>query len=288
MLEGIAQPAWNQVCGQLFDCGPAFGMDIRQDPRRQLAWLRQVCPNYLLSMPTNLEHLAGLVQESGQPLADLHVIQAIGEPVSPETRRHIESGFGVPVKNLYSTTESGYIASACPLGHGLHVHSENVLAEVLDAENRPCLPGQTGRLVFTTLRNFLTPFVRYDIMDDVTLAPGPCPCGRGLPLWTHVEGRRYPSFHLVDGRRKASMGIVLWLRQAGGCHQFQIIQRAADHIVLRVVPDQTWQPDHAERLRQAVWQEMEAPIRVDVEEKEFLERSPGGKVSLVVQEMPEP
>jgi phenylacetate-CoA ligase len=284
-LEGRSLPAWTRLTELLLENGPSYGMDIRQDPRRQLQWLRQIQPHYLLSLPSNLDFLASLLEESGQRLPELLAIQAMGEPLPQAIRQHIESAFGVPVKNLYSTSEAGYMASPCPQRHGLHVHAENVIAEVLDADNRPCLPGQTGRLVFTALHNFLTPFIRYDILDDVTLAPGPCPCGRGLPLWTNVDGRRHPLLFLPDGRRKSSMGITLGIRKVGGCRQFQIIQRAVDHVVLRVVPDRTWQTEHPQQMRQVVQEEFEHPIRVDVEEKDYLERPPGGKLRVVVIEI---
>ena len=146
-----------------------------------------------------------------------------------------------------------------------------MIVEVLDAEDRPCRPGETGRLVFTTLHNFLTPFIRYDILDDVTLAAGPCACGRGLPLWTSVEGRRHASLHLPDGRRKSSMGITLGVRKVGGCRQFQIVQRATDHVVIRVVPTARGMPI-GRRYQGSGPAEFGSPIRVDVEEKAFLER----------------
>jgi phenylacetate-CoA ligase len=284
-LAGFSVPHWTPFCALLLETGPLYGMDIRQDPRRQLAWLRQVNPDYLLSLPSNLSFLAGLVEDSGERLAKLRVIQAIGEPLTELVRQRIESGFAVPVKNLYSTTETGYIASPCPLGHGLHVHAENVLAEVVDADDRPCAPGQSGRLVVTSLNNFITPFLRYDILDDVTLAAGSCPCGRGLPLWTHVEGRQVPLLYLPENRRKSALSLILGIRKAGGFHQFQFIQRAPDHAVVRVVPDRTWTAEHPERLRQAVQEEFEWPIPVTIEEKEFLERPAGGKLKLVVVEV---
>jgi phenylacetate-CoA ligase len=287
-LAGGAAPSWRKFFARLFENGPAFGMDVRQDPRRQLEWLRAVRANYLVSMPTNLEFLANLVRDSGEPLGGLEIIQAVGESLSDAARQRIESGFGVSVKNLYSTTECGYIASSCPSGHGLHVHAESVLAEVLDDNDQPCAPGQTGRLVFTALHSFFVPFVRYEILDDVTLAPGPCPCGRGLPLWTQVEGRQHATLHLSDGGRKSSIGITLGLRQVGGVHQFQIVQRAVEHVVLRVVPDKSWTPQHAERMRECVQFEFGSPIRVDVEEHKFLERPAGGKLKIVVVELDKP
>jgi phenylacetate-CoA ligase len=283
-LEG--QPTqWNVSLDPLIEMGPAFVMDIRQDPRLQLQWLRRVRPNCILSTPSNLELLASLLRDSGQRLPDLQVVQTMGEPLWDTSRQQIEDGFGVPTKNVYSTTEAGYMASPCPMGHGLHVHGENVIVEVLDSNDQPCQPGETGRLVFTTLHNFLAPFVRYDILDDVTLAPGPCPCGRGLPLWTQVEGRQHPMFYLSDRRRRSSMGITMRVRKIGGARQFQIIQRAPGHVVIRVVPDQTWTPDHAQRMRAVVHDELDAATRVDIEQKAFLERSPGGKLKIVTLDM---
>jgi phenylacetate-CoA ligase len=139
--------------------------------------------------------------------------------------------------------------------------------------------------VFTTLHNFLAPFVRYDILDEVTLGPGPCPCGRGLPLWTHVEGRQLPFLYLPNGHRKASIGLVMLIRKAGGTRQFQFIQRAVDHIVVRVVPDPTWAPDNSSRIQQVVRDEFAADIRVDIEEHPYLERPAGGKLKIFIQEV---
>jgi len=286
-LAGGVSPYWSKVCGSLLDSGPSHAMDIRQDPRRQLEWLRQVQPEYLISLASNLEYLAGMVEESGQQLTNLKAIQNVGESLTASARSRIESVFGVPVHDLYSTTEGGYMSSPCPSGAGFHVHAENILSEVLDSEDRPCLPGQTGRLVFTSLHSFLCPFIRYDILDEVTLGAGPCPCGRGLPLWTAVEGRRHPLFHLPDGSRKSSMGITLRIRQVGGVHQFQIIQKTTDLVRLRVVPSRAWNPASAGRMRHVVQDELGLSVRVEVEENKWLERPGGGKLRIVINEIEE-
>jgi hypothetical protein len=56
----------------------------------------------------------------------------------------------------------------------------------------------------------------HEILDDVTLAAGPCPCGRGLPLLTRIDGRRHPLLHLPGGARKAISGLYLEIRKVGG------------------------------------------------------------------------
>jgi phenylacetate-CoA ligase len=286
LLAGVSRPYRNKILRGLCESGPLFAMDIRQDPRRQLAWLREVRPHYLISPASNLEFLAGLVAESGHPLENLCAVQIYGEAMSPRTRARIEAGLGVPVKNLYSSTEAGYMASGCPQGDGLHQHAENFIAEVLDPENRPCQPGQTGRLVITTLHNYLGPFIRYDIGDDVTLGDGPCPCGRGLPLWKHVDGGKWrPLLRLPDGRRKSSMGLVSEVHGLEGIHQFQIVQPAIDRIIVRIAPAQGWGPDSATRLAAIVRAHTEGLLDVEVEERAYLERPAGGKFRPVLVEV---
>jgi phenylacetate-CoA ligase len=43
-------------------------------------------------------------------------------------------------------------------------------------------------VVVTTLHNFATPLIRYDIGDYAAIGE-PCTCGRGLPVLTRILGR---------------------------------------------------------------------------------------------------
>jgi phenylacetate-CoA ligase len=284
-LEGTVQPSWHPELAALMEMGPACALDIQQEPRRQLQWLRQVEPDYLLSYPSNLEFLAGLVRQEGQQLPSLRVIQSFAETLDEPVREQIEAAFGVPVKDLYSCGEAGYLASPCPEGHGLHVHAENVLLEVLDDAGQPCRPGETGRVVLTALHNFLTPLVRYEILDEVTPGAASCPCGRGLPLLRSVRGKRLPFVVLPDGRRKAPSPLLAAVRRLDVAHQFQIVQKAAGHMVVRLAPNARWTAEHEERVRQLVREHFEAAIQVDVEVRDRLTLSPGGKLQVVINEI---
>lgn len=264
LLNGVRQEFWGQQLHLVTETGPSFLMDVHQEPRRQLDFLVQVQPAYLLSYPANLTVLAGLLRDSGRTLPTLRAILAIGETLTEDMRAAIETGFGVPVKNTYSCVEAGYLASPCPAGHGLHVHGENVLLEVLDDADRPCAPGQTGRVVLTTLHNFLTPFIRYELGDAVTLGVAACPCGRGLPLLTEVQGKRRPQFVLPDGRRKDSGFLVRELRRVGAYHQHQIVQKSPTHLVVHLVPAVGWTDEHARQVEQSARAYFEADIRVEV------------------------
>lgn len=285
-LRGVSRAVRNPLLQGLCESGPMFAMDVRQDPRVQLDWLRQVRPHYLSSPASNLEFLASLVRESGQPLAELRAVQIYGEAMTPLQRQRIEAGLGVPVKNLYSSTEAGYMASQCPHGGGLHQHAENFIAEVVDADGKACAPGESGRLLVTTLHNHYGPFIRYEIGDDVTLAAEPCACGRGLPHWQQVDGGKWrPLLQLPDGRRKSSMGLVAELQGMAGVHQFQLVQRRPDHILVRIAPSLQWSAESAQRIAGLVREHMEQQVQVEVETRPFLERPPGGKFRPVLVEV---
>jgi phenylacetate-CoA ligase len=284
-LEGISSPNWIAPNEELsiFESGPAFGLDIRQTPYKQIGWLKKISPAYLISLPSNLDVLASLLQETHQKISSLESIQVIGETLDPEVKSRIEKGFGVPVHDLYSANECGYIASQCPTGNGMHVHAETILTEVLDENDNPCSPGETGRLVLTNLKNFATPFIRYDILDNVTLADSPCSCGRGLPLWRKVEGRMHPMLFLSDGSRKASTGLMLGIRQIGGVHQFQVIQKSKGSFIVKVVPNHDWTEEHGLRMIRYIQNEVSSPVMVSIEKHTSLDR-PNGKLKIITVE----
>lgn len=285
MLAGTRLSCWQGKVKDLIETGPLFSMDIQQDPRLQWQWLREVSPDYLLTYPATLEVLAELARAAGERLPRLRAIQSISDTLTDHARARIESAFGVPVKNSYSCNEVGYLASPCPQGPGLHVHSENVLFEVLADDGSACRPGQTGRISITHLHNYRNPLVRYFLGDHVTLAGEPCPCGRGLPLLTSVQGKYWPLFHLPEGRRKSSAGAMLMVRKVGDHLQHQIVQKTLDHVVVRVVPTVGWTDEHSGKVRRGLQDFFEGPIHVDVELLERLEVPRGGKFQCLVCEI---
>jgi phenylacetate-CoA ligase len=280
----LTLPYWSGPLEPLIHSGPSHGMDISQDPRVQLQWLRRVAPDYLLSLPANLEALALLARREA-PIPSLRGIQSIASTLTSEVRSLIAEVFGVPVKNLYSCFEAGYLASECPEGHGMHVHGENVILEVLDPDGRPCKPGETGRIHITHLHNLRGPFVRYDLGDEATLASQACPCGRGLPLLTRIQGKAYPMFHLKDGKRKHCAPLANALRQLGGHWQHQVVQKTLDHVVLRLAIDPTWNDALAVKMQSTLRDYFEAPIRIDLETHDRLAGPASGKFQSMVNEI---
>ena len=140
LLMGEAMPSWNPILEPLLEMGPLYGMDIAQEPRRQIEWLREVNPDYLLSHTSNLELLSEMLRDEPRRFPRLRAIQAISETLTEAApgKEIDEVAFGAPVKNLYSQCR-GRLPRLVRRAPPWHVHAENVILEVLDDANLgPC------------------------------------------------------------------------------------------------------------------------------------------------------
>jgi phenylacetate-CoA ligase len=185
---GLSSESWGPASGALFPTGPAVLLNAASPLPAQLDWLLRERPTYLISLPSNLAALARLSLEEGVSLPGLEQVMSVGEPVTAALRDIVRQAWDVPLKDSYSCEEAGYLAMQCPEQEVLHVQSENLLLEVVGNDGRPCVPGEAGRVLVTSLHNFATPLIRYEL-GDLAEVGAPCACGRGLPVIARVLGR---------------------------------------------------------------------------------------------------
>ncbi|MEO8526087.1 MAG: hypothetical protein ABI460_15285, partial [Caldimonas sp.] len=171
-----------------YDCGPSVAFDAREDLDLQLDWLLAEQPEILLTHPSNLRALAIRSRERGCALPSLREARTYSERLPADLRDQVQAAWGVPLSDLYSANEVGYVALQCPQSDLYHVQSEDVLVEVIGDDGRPCATGESGRVVVTSLHNFAMPLLRYDLGDFATVG-GPCRCGRTLPTLEGILGR---------------------------------------------------------------------------------------------------
>ncbi len=263
---------WGASSEVAYETGPGAGLNIRADIDTQLHWLQREAPGYLLTHPSNLRALALRSIDGGLALPGLLEARTFGELVEPELRDLCRRAWNVPLTDMYSAEEVGYIALQCPQHEHYHVQSENLVVEVLDDADRPCVPGEIGRVVVTTLHNFMMPLIRYDIGDYAEVGT-PCPCGRGLPVLKRILGRRRNMVKLPDGTRHwpyfslSKWGFALPVRQ------LQMVQHALDHIEVQLVCTRPLQPQEADLLIDAVREGFGYPFRITVTPVAFIARS---------------
>lgn len=114
------------------------------------------------------------------------------EPMSEELRGEIEVRLGITAIRDYGMTELGGpgVSIECPAKEGYHLNEDFFHPEIIDPETSEPLPvGQTGELVFTTLRKEAMPIIRYRTRDITHLETKTCGCGRTLIRHGPIIGR---------------------------------------------------------------------------------------------------
>jgi phenylacetate-CoA ligase len=279
--DGVVSVSWGPATHGVLRTGPCACLTIEHLVARQAAWLQQQAPAYLLTHPSNLLALANWFVQRQETLPGLLQARTFGEVLEPQARTACREAWGVPVADLYSSVETGYLALQCPEHDSYHVQAESVLMEVLDDAGRPCDPGQVGRVVVTTLHNFATPLLRYELGDYAQVGE-PCPCGRRLPVLTRILGRKmnmltlpsgdqlWPAFGDIVSRRGA-------LANLPPIQQFQVIQRTVHDLDVKLVVPRPLRPEEEETVRNYFATKFGCPFAFSFAYFEEIPRSASGK-----------
>jgi phenylacetate-CoA ligase len=164
-------------------------------------------------------------ERRGIRLPSLRFVVASYEFVSIAHRRILERVFGVPVFNLYGSTETGHLLMETARGE-MRPSLETALLEVLNIDGHGI-----GELTVTTLTNEFMPLIRYRIGDLVER--------QVRPYHTNyvVQGRAADAFVAPDGRRVTTWQIDHCLADLTGVAHYQLCERPAGEWSLRFVPD---------------------------------------------------
>ncbi len=257
-LDGVSGPTWGPPVSLLYATGPAALLDVSIVVERQLPWLIAQAPGYLLTYPSNAVALAKRCLALGVRFPTLRELRLFGEVVDDEVRAICGEAWGVPVTDLYSANEIGYIALQCELG-AYHVQSESVRVEVLDEAGAPCGPGEVGKVVVTSLHNFAMPLIRYEL-GDLAEVGAPCPCGRGLPVLARILGRTRNVLVMPDGTRRWPLLGWREFRRIAPVIQHQIVQRRVDLVEVRLVVERPLTAGEEDRLRACIQEALGHPF----------------------------
>jgi len=276
--EGKRGDSWGPASGSIYPTGPAVLLNIASELHEQVDWLQREQPDYLISFPSNLMALAKYCLERQVTFPNLKQVMTVGETVTQQARDLVREAWGVRLLDSYSCEEAGYLAIQCPEHEVYHLQSENVLVEVVDDEGVACRPGEVGRVLITSLHNFATPLIRYQL-GDYAEAGAPCACGRGLPVVNQVLGRQRNRLVLPDGttvfpyfgNHDDYKAITPEVRQ------FQFIQHSLDEIEKRMVVSSPLTPEQEERTRELIVRNLGHPFRITFTYLDEIPAGPRGK-----------
>lgn len=259
--------------------GAGFTYSNRTPVIQLYDWLLKDDPNYLQCHPSILQELIHRSLELGKKPARLRDVRSMGEILEPGLRALCRREWGVPVRDNYSCEELATLALTCPEHSHLHIQAERVLLEILDDENRPCAPGEVGRVVVTGLVNFATPLIRYELGDRAE-AGAPCPCGRGLGVIERIIGRERLPVILPSGDRLFPVLDAEPLLLKGGVRQYQLVQTGVEDIDIKLVADPRLSEAEEADITAHLQRNFGHPFRFNFVYVEDIPREPGGKFQI--------
>jgi phenylacetate-CoA ligase len=160
-----------------------------------------------------------------------------------------------------------------------------VLVEVLNADDRPCRPGEVGRVVVSTLLNFAAPLLRYEIGDMAEVGSS-CPCGRGLPVLKRILGRVRNMLRLPNGDRIWPVFNLFEAETAIPFYQIQVVQKTLDDLEVHLVAKGKPTAEDEQKFAASLTAALRHPFRIRIRYVDSIARSAGGKYEDFLSELP--
>jgi phenylacetate-CoA ligase len=241
----------------------------------------------LLAPYASVAALLANEQEAGRLKINPVLLTLSAEGLPSGEYGRIARSFRAKVGNSYACTECTFLSYSCDQGW-LHVNSDWLVLEAVDADHQPTPPGTASHTVLiSNLANRVQPILRYDLGDSVVFRPDRCPCGNPLPA-IQVRGRSADvlNFDNARGEKVSIPPVAFAADDVPGVELCQLLQTSTTGLRLHL---RTAQGGKAGQIGQAV----EAQIRgvldkhglnnVTVERAdEPPEQSAGGKYRSIV------
>lgn len=255
--------------------------------RRYIEHLNRTRPRLILGYAQAAYELAKFAEREKLAVRPQRALVTSAGTLYPFMRQKLAQVFGCEVYNLYGSREVSVVGCELPGINGLWVPPWSNYVEILDDEGLPVPPGQEGNIVVTCLTNYAMPLLRYWIGDRGALAVA----GRngrlsGAQVLKQVSGRNVDVFRtseraLVDGEYFTHL---LYFRP--WVWKFQVVQKAPDHILFRIVTgDNRPSAGELEEITAKSRLVMGAHCRVEFEYPAELAPSNSGKFRYTVSEV---
>ncbi len=251
-----------------------------------VARIRARRPAMLFGYPSAISHIARHAEKRGIRLDDLgvRVVFVTSERLYDDQRESIERLFGCPVANGYGGRDAGFIAHQCPSG-SMHITTEDIVVEIVDASGQVLPPGQSGEIVVTHLATRDFPFIRYRTGDIGVLEDTPCACGRGLPVLKEIQGRSTDFVIALDGTVMHGLSLIYVLRDIPAVRAFKIIQETLTLTRVQVEPGEGFSDRDVVAIQSGLQARLGASVLIQVEKVAQVAAERSGKFRYVISKV---
>jgi len=192
-------------------------------------------PELIDGYPSAIFTLAQYILEKNIKLDFIpKAIATTSETLYTEQREKIEKAFSCNVYNQYASSEGSPFITECVKGN-LHLNLDSGFFELLDENYEEAKSGTIAKLVVTSLRNFKTPLIRYDIEDSVLIPKEKmeCSCGCRMPIVKKIMGRE-DDLLLANNGSYVGMSAYKIFKYAENIKKGQIIQCSHYEFILNI------------------------------------------------------
>ena len=241
--------------------------------------------NIISSFPSVFKALMGRIKREGTPGIHPRLVFSSAELLDEPTRRQIEETFQAPVFDFYGMEEVGLIGWECPARQGFHLNIDIFAIEFV-TNGRPVAAGERGRIIVTSLYSYAMPLIRYDSEDVGRARTKLCPCGRGLPLLSNLEGRFDDILSLPDGRPFPPTGLTTIMRRLKGIKQYKAVQEKTNKLVVYLLLKEDHPSDILQQVERDIREVFSEAMEVEIKAVKEIPLEGSGKFRPAISLVP--
>lgn len=248
-----------------------------------VSMLRKIKPDVIQGYSSSLELIARAIHEKGVSDIKPRVVIGTAEVLSDEVRRFIDQAFNLEMFDQFGGVEIGRSAWECEEHSGYHMDVDALVMEFVK-NNEHVAAGERGRLLYTSLYNYAMPLIRYDVGDVCVPTDESCPCGRGLPLMKHIEGRVDDFVITPNGRIFSPIIWTIIMRAISGIAKYKIVQKTKRDLVVQLVKDSDFSSATIRQVNEGITKHLGDDITIKIELVNEIPKDKSGKLRSVVSE----
>ncbi len=237
-------------------------------------------PELIDGYPSAILMMVRVSKMLGLELPRPQAIITSAETLSEEHKREIEQGFGCMVFDQYASSDTAAFACSCEHGR-LHVNPEFGICEIVNSQDKPCRPGEEGRIIATSFWNKEQVFMRYDIGDTAVISEETsCPCGRRMPILEALTGRVDDIIYVPERGYVGRLDPVF--KGLSRITEAQIIQESLGLLRVKLVPTPGYDASIENMLISNLRKKVGDAISIEIEKVQGIARGPNGKFRSVI------
>ncbi|XXM72951.1 phenylacetate--CoA ligase family protein [Lysinibacillus sphaericus] len=212
----------------------SYGMS-EEDLEEYYRQINKTRPRFIRGYASSIYLFAKYIKDYDLSLKydNLSAIFTTAEKLMPQQRKIIEEVFGCEVFDNYGLNDGGISAFECNYHQGLHIDYERSILEVTSFDGESQLLDKQGKLIATSLHNYVMPFIRYDTGDLGSISSHPCECGCSRPLLREISGR-VTDYLKINGTYIGSPVLTVLMGRVD-TENYQIIQTGENSIEINII-----------------------------------------------------